>query len=64
MLKIKDYFADRKETAFGKNKTGSFFLHVLGFTNTCHVNEVGAISVVPGAWIVLRKKLHVRERQG
>lgn len=47
-----------------KYKTGSFFLHVLGFTNTCHVNEVGAILVVPGAWIVLRKKLHVRERQG
>lgn len=28
----------------------------------CHVNEVGSILVVPGAWIAF-EKLHVKERQ-
>lgn len=35
-----------------------------GFTNTSHVNEAGSISVVPGAWIVFKKKKGGdRERQ-
>lgn len=40
---------------------GSFPQFCSGFTNTCNVNEVGAISVVPEAWIVL-ERLHVKRK--
>lgn len=65
-LSVKKKLTSQREEKLlsGRIKQAGFFFlfQFLGFTNTCHVNEVGAISVVPGAQIVL-EKLHVKERQ-
>lgn len=48
-LKTKSCLTGERQIAIRKNKLGSFLQFCAGFTNTCHVNEVGAISLVPGA---------------
>lgn len=40
-----------------------FIITFFFYVNACHVNEVGAISVIPPARIVL-EKLHIKERHG
>lgn len=40
-----------------------FFFSFLGFTTTRHVNEPGAFSALPRAWIVL-EKLHLKKDIG